>query len=105
MTSTFRSGSFCMSQWPLRHRADGRKPSGLTWTYRTKKISTPYFREWTNMRHQKGKTFLSNPKLFKADRALYFPNLRGATLASPSQRKGTDTTPVLRDKISVVSMF
>ncbi|KAI9775979.1 MAG: Mitochondrial ATPase complex subunit atp10 [Geoglossum umbratile] len=68
-----------------------------------KKISTPYFREWTNMRHHKGKTFLSNPKLFRADRALYFPNLHGKTLLSP--RRSTDTTPVLQGKISVVGVF
>ena len=71
--------------------------------YRTKKISTPYFREWTNMRHHKGKTFLSNPKLFRADRALYFPNLHGKTLLSPYH--SADTTPVLKDKISIVSIF
>jgi mitochondrial ATPase complex subunit ATP10 len=55
------------------------------------------------MRHHKGKTFLSNPKLFRADRALYFPNLHGKTLLSP--RRGNDTTPALQDKISVVSIF
>jgi len=55
------------------------------------------------MRHHKGKTFLSNPKLFRGDRALYFPNLQGITLASP--RKANDTTPVLEDKVSVVSVF
>ncbi|KAH0566076.1 hypothetical protein GP486_000514 [Trichoglossum hirsutum] len=80
--------------------------NGLTFSTprpRTKKISTPYFREWTNMRHHKGKTFLSNLKLFRADRALYFPNLRGRTLLS--SRHGDDTTPILRDKISVVSVF
>ncbi|KAI9765276.1 MAG: hypothetical protein M1840_007475 [Geoglossum simile] len=69
----------------------------------TKKISTPYFREWTNMRYHKGKTFLSNPRLFRADRALYFPNIYGKTLLSPGH--GTDTTPVLKDNISIVSIF
>lgn len=56
------------------------------------------------MRHQKGKSFISPPRLFRAERALYFPNLRGRTLASPS-REEVDTTPVLENKISVVSVF
>lgn len=51
----------------------------------------------------KGKTFLSNPRLFRADKALYFPNLRGVTLASP--REIQDTTAVLQGKISVVNIF
>ena len=55
------------------------------------------------MRHHKGKIFLSNPKLFKAERSLYFPNLRGTTLASPSDV--CDTTNILRHKVSVVSVF
>jgi mitochondrial ATPase complex subunit ATP10 len=55
------------------------------------------------MRHHKGKTFLSNHRLFRADRALYFPNLHGKTLLSPGH--STDTTPVLKDKISIVSIF
>ncbi|KAI9819905.1 MAG: Mitochondrial ATPase complex subunit atp10 [Pycnora praestabilis] len=69
----------------------------------TKQVAKPYFREWTNMRHHKGKSFLSNPKLFRAERALYFPNLHGVTLASPKTPQ--DTTPVLKYKISVVSVF
>ena len=55
------------------------------------------------MRFSKGKTFLSNPKLFRAEKALYFPNLQGVTLASPKDIR--DTTPILSDKISVVSIF
>ncbi|KAI9834589.1 MAG: hypothetical protein M1819_002965 [Sarea resinae] len=69
----------------------------------TKQVAKPYFREWTNMRHYKGKTFFANPKLFRADRALYFPNLQGTTLAAP--KKPHDTTPVLEDRISIVSIF
>ncbi|KAL1954474.1 hypothetical protein VTO42DRAFT_1150 [Malbranchea cinnamomea] len=69
----------------------------------TKEFAKPYFRDWLQTRHHKGKTFLSNPRLFKADKALYFPNLFGRTLdkADPWQ----DTTPVLRGKVSVVSVF
>ncbi|MCJ1311464.1 Mitochondrial ATPase complex subunit atp10 [Agyrium rufum] len=69
----------------------------------TQAVSKPYFREWTNMKYQKGKTFLANPKIFRADKSLYFPNLRGVTLASPKDEQ--DTTVVLRDRISVVRLF
>ena len=55
------------------------------------------------MRFHKGKTFLSNTRLFRASKARYFPNLQGLTLAS--SRTVTDTTPVLKNKISVVSVF
>lgn len=66
-------------------------------------MAKPYFQEWTNLRYHKGKTFRSNPRLFRADKALYFPNLQGITLATP--RQPCDTTPVLEDKISVVGVF
>jgi ATP10 protein. len=46
---------------------------------------------------------VSNPRLFKAEHALYFPNLHGLTLASPKDMQ--DTTATLRGQISVVSMF
>ncbi|KAI9732501.1 MAG: Mitochondrial ATPase complex subunit atp10 [Claussenomyces sp. TS43310] len=69
----------------------------------TEKISTPYFREWSNMRHHKGKSFLAPPRLFKSDRALYFPNFQGQTLAKGQYLQ--DTTVVLRDRVSVVSVF
>jgi ATPase complex subunit ATP10 len=55
------------------------------------------------MRHHKGKSFLAPPRLFKGDKALYFPNLQGQTLV-----KGTDlrdTTAVLEGKVSVVNVF
>ncbi|WEW61633.1 Mitochondrial ATPase complex subunit atp10 [Emydomyces testavorans] len=68
-----------------------------------KEFSKPYFREWTRMRYHKGKTFLSNPRLFKADKALYFPNLFGRTLDRLNPLK--HTTPVLQGKVSVVSIF
>ncbi|KAL3420914.1 ATP10 protein [Phlyctema vagabunda] len=70
----------------------------------TRKMATPYFREWSNMQWSKGKSFLMPPSLFKADRALYFPNFQGQTLEK--RKKGiSDTTPVLQDKVSVVSIF
>lgn len=70
---------------------------------RKKQAAKPYFREWSDLRHHKGKSFISNQRLFRGDKALYFPNLAGATLASP---KGSqNTTPILRGKVSVVSVF
>lgn len=50
-----------------------------------------------------GKTFVSNPRLFKGDKALYFPNMSGITLAEPKDRQ--DTTTTLQGKISVVKLF
>ena len=55
------------------------------------------------MRHHRGKLFLSSPKLFKADSALYFPNMQGYTLTNASEM--ADTTSVFTGKISVVSVF
>lgn len=55
------------------------------------------------MRHHRGKTFLSPSRLFKADSALYFPNLMGYTLAAPSEN--VSTTSVLTGKTSIVSVF
>lgn len=54
------------------------------------------------MRHHRGKTFLSPPKLFKAESALYFPNMMGYTIAESS--KDTSTTSVLTGKSSIVSV-
>lgn len=70
---------------------------------RTRQVAKPYFREWSNLRFQEGKTFKSNPRLFRADKALYFPNIHGVTLASPKDPQ--DTTPILEGKISVVNLF
>jgi ATPase complex subunit ATP10 len=70
---------------------------------RTRQVAKPYFREWSNLRHAQGKTFVSNPRLFRGDKALYFPNMYGATLASPKEPQ--NTTSVLRGKISIVTLF
>jgi ATPase complex subunit ATP10 len=51
----------------------------------------------------KGKSFLAPPGLFKAEKALYFPNFYGQTLLKDQLHR--DTTPLLEDKISVVSVF
>lgn len=63
----------------------------------------PYFQEWKLLRHFKGKSFVGGDRLFKRDRALYFPNLWGWTLAADGA-KGMDTTPVLRGKVSLVGI-
>jgi len=55
------------------------------------------------MRMHKGKSFLAPPRLFKGERALYFPNFYGQTLQKDKVLR--DTTPLLEDKVSVVSVF
>ncbi|KAI9368029.1 ATP10 protein-domain-containing protein [Aspergillus egyptiacus] len=69
----------------------------------TQQVAKPYFREWSNMRYNEGKTFMSNLRLFKRDKALYFPNLYGTTLASPKEPQ--NTTSILRGRVSVVNLF
>jgi len=55
------------------------------------------------MRLHKGKSFIAPPRIFRAERALYFPNFFGQTLEK--DKKWRDTTTVLENKISVVSIF
>jgi ATPase complex subunit ATP10 len=63
---------------------------------------TNYFRDFKNIRkYRSGKTFMANPRIFKSDAALYFPNFHGETLKD----KEADTTPVLEGKISVVNIY
>jgi ATPase complex subunit ATP10 len=97
-TSISREGKNCEHCFNSSPRAKQLKGNG-----RTQKISTPYFREWSNMRLHKGKSFLAPPRLFKGERALYFPNFYGQTLLKDKVLR--DTTPTLEDKISVVSVF
>ena len=54
------------------------------------------------MGYHRGKTFLAPPRLFKVGPSLYFPNMQGYTLASPSTY--SDTTSVLSGKTSIVSV-
>ena len=66
------------------------------------KWGTNYFRDFKNIRkYRSGKTFMANPRIFKKDVALYFPNFHGDTL----EGKGKDTTDVLQGKISVVNVY
>ncbi|OAP60632.1 hypothetical protein AYL99_05634 [Fonsecaea erecta] len=66
----------------------------------------PYFQEWRRVDHFKGKSFVSNPRLFKREKALYFPNIWGRTLAAEGDgpQGGRDTTPILMGKVSVIAM-
>ncbi|KAL9034762.1 MAG: hypothetical protein Q9180_005229 [Flavoplaca navasiana] len=79
----------------------------LAYTYeshgRTEQAAKPYFRDWSRTQYHKGKTFISPARIFRADRSLYFPNMVGSTLASPST--ASDTTSVLQDRISIVSVY
>lgn len=79
----------------------------------TKQIAKPYFRDWSNMRFHKGKVFVANERLFRADAALYFPNFVGKTLKKGAVRSGRkdgfgglgrDTCEIMSGKVSVVSL-
>lgn len=87
-----------------------RDYSGMTMSQRNlakradlvEKWGTNYFRDFKNIRkYRSGKTFMANPRMFRADAALYFPNFHGSTLASESE----DTTNVLQGKVSVVNVY
>ena len=66
----------------------------------------PYFQEWRRVDHWKGKTFVSNDRLFRRDKALYFPNIWGQTLGytDDGANAGSDTTSVFLGKITVVGI-
>ncbi|KAI4120901.1 MAG: hypothetical protein LQ338_006688 [Usnochroma carphineum] len=69
----------------------------------TKQVAKPYFRDWSRTKHHQGKTFTAPSRIFRAEKSLYFPNMVGTTLASPKVH--SDTTSVLRDRISLVSVY
>ena len=54
----------------------------------------------------KGKSFVSSSRLFKRDKALYFPNIWGQTLAKEGDGPdgGRDTTPLLMGRASIVGV-
>ncbi|KAG5913182.1 hypothetical protein E4U53_004970 [Claviceps sorghi] len=70
----------------------------------TAKLSRPYFRDWGNLQFHEGKSFIAPPRLFKAERSLFFPNLHGTKLLEPDPLP-RDTTPLLTGRASVVSIF
>ncbi|KAL8929944.1 MAG: hypothetical protein Q9208_001088 [Pyrenodesmia sp. 3 TL-2023] len=69
----------------------------------TKQAAKPYFRDWSRTKYHQGKTFTAPSGIFRGDKSLYFPNIEGSTLAFP--RTSSSTTSVLRDQISVVSVY
>lgn len=80
-----------MSQRNLAKRAD-----------LVEKWGTNYFRDFKNIRkYRSGKTFMANPRIFKAEASLYFPNFHGETL----EAKEADTTDVLKGRVSVVNVY
>jgi ATPase complex subunit ATP10 len=80
-----------MSQRNLAKRAD-----------LVEKWGTNYFRDFKNIRkYRSGKTFMANPRIFRKEASLYFPNFHGETLAESA----ADTTNVLQGKVSVVNVY
>lgn len=84
--------------------------SGMTMSQRNlekrkdlvEKWGTNYFRDFKNIRkYRSGKTFMANPRIFKQEAAMYFPNFHGDTLAE----KDVDTTPQLQGRVSVVNVY
>lgn len=71
--------------------------------HRMSEMRKPYYQDWVNIRkYHSGKTFLANPKIFRREVSLYFPNLFGRTLTTTD---GMDTTPVIKGKISIINVF
>ncbi|KAM0723007.1 hypothetical protein Q7P37_001205 [Cladosporium fusiforme] len=79
----------------------------------TKQIAKPYFRDWSNLRFHKGKQFISNFRLFKAEHALFFPNFFGKTLRKDAVKNNTrdgygglgrNTCEAMAGKISIVTI-
>ena len=64
-------------------------------------MAKPYYYDLNRI--HKGKGFVAPAQLLRAERARYFPNLRGATLAAPGAEH--DTTRALRGRVSLVSVF
>ena len=73
--------------------------------FRTKTIARPYFRDWSSLNVNSGKTFLAPPTIFKAAAALYFPNIRGYTLADRRWKAYRDTTDTLEGKVSIIGIY
>lgn len=71
--------------------------------YRINEMKQPYFRDFSRLSKQfKGKSWIAPPLLFKADKALFFPNLVGRTLATAER---VDTTHMLVGGVSVIAVY
>ncbi|KAK9460090.1 ATP10 protein-domain-containing protein [Lipomyces oligophaga] len=65
-------------------------------------FSKSYFSEMRDFTKTMGKEWVAPRMYFRADKALYMPNFFGPTLLSS---KPSDTTSVLRGKVSVVKLY
>lgn len=65
----------------------------------------PYFQDRKYVNYHEGKSFVSNERLFRKDKALFLPNLWGETLSleGDGPDSGRDTTPLLSGKVSIVA--
>ncbi|KKY19990.1 putative f1f0 atp synthase assembly protein atp10 [Phaeomoniella chlamydospora] len=73
-------------------------------------FAKPYFRDWTMLRHSKGKSFIANQLLFKGEKSGWFPNLWGETLSKEKgqgwlPKLGWNTTQVFQGNVNVVAIF
>ncbi|TGZ77835.1 hypothetical protein EX30DRAFT_310712 [Ascodesmis nigricans] len=67
-------------------------------------MSKPYFRDFSRLSSQfKGKSWMAPSLLFRADKALHFPNLVGRTLENIAPENST--TSILFGNVSVVGVF
>ena len=73
-------------------------------------IAKPYFRDWSNLKFHKGKTFIAPPRLFRGDVSLFFPNLVGQRIMSADKAVASselsDTTPMIAlQAATIVAVF
>jgi ATPase complex subunit ATP10 len=72
-------------------------------TKRANEMFKPYFRDFSRLSKEfKGKSWIAPPQLFKAEKALFFPNMMGRTLATSDR---VNTTHTLFGNVSVVAVF
>ncbi|KAF4581116.1 ATPase assembly factor ATP10, mitochondria [Ophiocordyceps camponoti-floridani] len=69
----------------------------------TAQISRPYFRDWSNLQFHKGKSFLSPPRLFRADLSSTSPTSKAEP--SPPTKRPPRHHPLLTGRASVVAIF
>ena len=67
-----------------------------------KQATRGYFHDFHAMRSHGGKTWRAPPTLIRHDRALFFPDIAGTSLADKATRHTTDLWP---GKVSLVSIL
>ncbi|KAJ9115695.1 hypothetical protein QFC20_001022 [Naganishia adeliensis] len=70
-----------------------------------KEATQGYFHDFHEIRREGGhggKSWIAPPVLIRQDKALYFPNIQGTSMAS---RKTTHTTDLFRGRVSVVAVL